>query len=82
MDKRQRRRLRALLADLDTGERNRLTRRAAKLRKAELRTMAGDAHRPELQDFLLRLLDEQEEAAAGFAAAPRRPVSTTAAAAP
>ena len=70
MDKKQRRRLRALLADLDSGERNRLTRRAAKLRKAALRTMTGDEHRPELQDFLLRLLDEQEEAAAGFAAAP------------
>jgi len=70
MDKKQRRRLRDLLADLDVGERSRLTRRAAKLRKAALRTLTGDARRPELQDFLLRLLDEQEEAAAGFAAAP------------
>jgi ribosome biogenesis GTPase / thiamine phosphate phosphatase len=70
MDKRQRRRLRDLLADLDVGERSRLTRRAAKLRKAALRTLTGDARRPELEDFLLRLLDEQEEAAAGFAAAP------------
>jgi ribosome biogenesis GTPase len=67
MDKRQRRRLRALLAALDTGERNRLTKRAAKLRKAALRTMSGDGHRPETEDFLLRLLDEQAEAAAGFA---------------
>ena len=70
MDKRQRRRLRDLLAGLDDGERTRLTKRAAKLHKAELRTMTGDARRPELKDFLLRLLDEQEEAAAGFAAAP------------
>ena len=70
MDKRQRRRLRDLLAGLDVGERNRLTKRAAKLHKAALRTMTGDARRPELQDFLLRLLDEQEKAAAGFAAAP------------
>src|SRR5665647_3191881 len=70
MDKRQRRRLRDLLADLDVGERSRLTKRAAKLRKAALRTMTGDARRPALEDFLLRLLDEQEEAAADFAAAP------------
>ena len=70
MDKKARRRLRGLLAELDAGERNRLTRRAAKLHKAALRTMTGDAQRPELQDFLLRLLDEQAEAAAGFAAAP------------
>jgi ribosome biogenesis GTPase len=66
MDKRQRRRLRDLLAALDTGERNRLTKRAAKLRKAELRTMTGDGPRPETEDFLLRLLDEQEDAAARF----------------
>ena len=87
MDKRQRRRLRDLLAKLDDGERDRLTKRAAKLRQAALRTMSGDARRPELEDFLLRLLDEQEEAAAGFAAAPgdaaaRRPISTAAGGAP
>lgn len=70
MDKRQRRRLRDLLADLDIGERSRLRRRAAKLRKAALKTLTGDARRPELEDFLLRLLDEQAQAAAGFAAAP------------
>jgi len=70
MDKRQRRRLRDLLAKLDTDERDRLTKRAAKLRQAALRTMSGDARRPELEDFLLRLLNEHEEAAAGFAAAP------------
>ncbi len=69
MDKRERRRLRGLLADLDIGERDRLTKRAAKLRQATLRTMTGDARRPELEDFLLRLLDEQGEAAADFAAA-------------
>ena len=66
MDKRQRRRLRELLAALDTGERTRLTKRADKLRKAALRTMTGDEHRPETEDFLLRLLDEQEDAAACF----------------
>ena len=70
MDKRQRRRLRDLLAKLDAGERDRLTKRATKLRQATLRTMSGDARRPEQEDFLLRLLDEQEAAAAGFAAAP------------
>jgi ribosome biogenesis GTPase / thiamine phosphate phosphatase len=70
MDKRQRRRLQGLLTALDAGERDRLTKRAAKLRQAALRTMTGDARRPELEDFLLRLLDEQEAAAAGFAAAP------------
>ncbi|MCX6372346.1 MAG: ribosome small subunit-dependent GTPase A, partial [Actinobacteria bacterium] len=69
MDKRQRRRLRDLLAKLDAGERDRLTKRATKLRQATLRAMSGDARRPEQEDFLLRLLDEQEEAAAGFAAA-------------
>ena len=46
MDKRQRRRLRDMLADLDSGERDRLTKRAAKLRQAALRTMTGDARRP------------------------------------
>jgi ribosome biogenesis GTPase len=70
MDKRQRRRLRDLLAKLDAGERTRLTKRAAKLRQTALRAMTGDARRPELEDFLLLLLDEQEKAAAGFAAAP------------
>jgi len=70
MDKRQRRRLGDLLAKLDDGERTRLTKRAAKLRQAALRTMTGDARRPELEDFLLGLLDEQEKAATGFAAAP------------
>ena len=62
MDKRRRRRLRDLLAGLDSGERDRLTKRAAKLRQTTLRTMTGDARRPELEDFLLRLLDEEEEA--------------------
>jgi len=67
MDKKQRRRLKTMLAELDTGERTRLVKRAAKLRNASLRTMTGDGRRPEIEDFLLPLLDEQEEAAAGFA---------------
>jgi ribosome biogenesis GTPase len=70
MDKRQRRRLRDLLAGLDTGERNRLTKRAARLHKAALRASTGDARRLELEDVLLQLLDDREAAAAGFAAAP------------
>src|SRR5665647_1788158 len=61
MDKRQRRRLRDLLADLDVGERSRLTKRAAKLRKAALRTLTGDARRPELEDFPLLLPHPEEE---------------------
>jgi ribosome biogenesis GTPase / thiamine phosphate phosphatase len=56
MDKKQRRRLRSLLAELDTGERNRLTKRAAKLRKAALRTRKPDGRRLELEDFLLELV--------------------------
>lgn len=56
MDKKQRRRLRTMLAALDTGERNRLTRKAAKLRKAALRTRKAGEGRPELDDFLLELV--------------------------
>ena len=56
MDKKQRRRLRSLLAELDTGERNRLTKRAAKLRKAALRTHKPGGPRLELEDFLLELV--------------------------
>lgn len=87
MDKRQRRRLRDLLAKLDTGERDRLTKRATKLRQAALRTMTGDGRRPELEDFLLRLLDERRKRLPASrrrraAPAPRRPISTAAGAAP
>ncbi len=67
MDKKQRRRLRSLLAELDTGERNRLTKRAAKLRKAALRTHKPGGPRLELEDFLLELvgaeLDDAPDAA-------------------
>jgi ribosome biogenesis GTPase / thiamine phosphate phosphatase len=59
MDKKQRRRLRSLLAELDTGERNKLTKRAAKLRKAALRTQKPGARRLELEDFLLELVGEE-----------------------
>lgn len=68
MDKKQRKRLKDLLARLDTGERNRLTKRADKLRKVALRDLARGARRPELDDFLLVLLDAEQEQAAGFAA--------------
>jgi ribosome biogenesis GTPase len=68
MDKAQRRRLRELLAGLDGGERNRLTRRAAKLHKAALKTTTEGDPGPQLQDFLLRLLQERELSAAGPAA--------------
>ena len=56
MDKKQRRRLRSTLAELDTGERNRLTKRAAKLRKAALRTQKPGGPKLELEDFLLELV--------------------------
>ena len=59
MDKKQRRRLKSLLAELDTGERNRLTKRAAKLRKAALKTRRPDGRRLELEDFLLELVGEE-----------------------
>jgi ribosome biogenesis GTPase len=56
MDKKQRRRLKTLLAELDNGERLRLTRRAAKLRQAALRTQRHGARRPELDEFLYELV--------------------------
>ncbi len=62
MDKKQRRRLKTLLAELDTGERNRLTKRAARLRKAALRTRKPGDRRPELEDFLLELVAEDLQA--------------------
>ena len=68
MNKKQRRRLKDLLARLDTGERNRLTRRADKLRKVALRGLPHGARRPELDDFRLLLLDAEQEQASGFAA--------------
>jgi ribosome biogenesis GTPase len=68
MDKKQRRRLKDLLAGLDTGERNRLGKRADKLRKVALRHLPSGARRPELDDFLLQLLDAEQEQATGFAA--------------
>ena len=68
MNKKQRRRLKDLLARLDTGERNRLTRRADKLRKVALRGLPHGGRRPELDDFRLLLLDAEQEQASGFAA--------------
>ena len=68
MDKKQRRRLKVLLTRLDTGERNRLTKRADKLRKVALRDLSRGARRPELDDFLLLLLDSEDEQATEFAA--------------
>jgi ribosome biogenesis GTPase / thiamine phosphate phosphatase len=58
-----------MLAGLDTGERNRLTKRAAALRKAALRRLSGEERRPETEDFLLQLLDEQAAATDALAAA-------------
>jgi ribosome biogenesis GTPase len=85
MDKKERRRLRSLLAELDTGERNRLTKRAAKLRKAALRTHDPDGRRLELEDFLLELLGEElgggqddGEVAAEGPRGPRTPAATNA----
>jgi ribosome biogenesis GTPase len=56
MDKKQRRRLKTMLAELDNGERLRLTRRATKLRKAALRTHKSGQRRPELDEFLFELV--------------------------
>ena len=56
MDKKQRRRLKTMLAELDNGERLRLTKRATKLRKAALRTHRPGARRPELDEFLFALV--------------------------
>ena len=81
MDKKQRRRLKDLLTRLDTGERNRVTKRADKLRKVALRDLPKGARRPELDDFLLLLLDSEEEQAAGFAAEQNGEGATTGAAA-
>ena len=70
MDKKQRRRLRSLLAELDTGERNRLTKRAAKLRKAALRTHKPGGPRLELEDFLLELVGAELDDGPGTAPHP------------
>jgi ribosome biogenesis GTPase len=56
MDKKQRRRLKTMLAELDNGERLRLTKRATKLRQAALRTQKPGARRPELDEFLFELV--------------------------
>ena len=45
-----------MLAELDNGERLRLTRRATKLRRAALRQQRPGVRRPELDEFLLDLL--------------------------
>ena len=75
MDKKQRRRLKTALAELDNGERLRLTKRATKLRKAALRTQKPGARRPELDEFLFELVAPElgarpEEAALQAAEAP------------
>ncbi len=59
MDKKQRRRLQTALAELDNGERLRLTRRATKLRRAALRTQKPGARRPELDEFLYELVSPE-----------------------
>jgi ribosome biogenesis GTPase len=56
MDKKQRRRLTTMLAELDNGERLRLTRRATKLRRAALRTQKPGVRRPELEELLFELV--------------------------
>ena len=75
MDKKQRRRLKTALAQLDNGERLRLTKRATKLRRAALRTQKPGARRPELDEFLFELVAPElgagpEEAALQAAEAP------------
>jgi ribosome biogenesis GTPase / thiamine phosphate phosphatase len=70
MDKKQRRRLKGLLTELDTGERNRLTKRAAKLRKAALKTQRPGGRRPELEDFLLELVADESGEGTGVRPGP------------
>jgi ribosome biogenesis GTPase len=69
MDKRQRRRLKSLLAQLDESERDRLTKRAAKLRKESARTRPPGTRGPDTDDLLLRLLDAGGRPAAAAAGA-------------
>ena len=74
MDKKQRRRLETMLAELDNGERLRLRRRATKLRRAAMRAQKPGARPPELDEFLLELVAPelgagQEDAALSAAAA-------------
>jgi ribosome biogenesis GTPase len=82
MDKKQRRRLRSVLAELDAGERNRLNRRAAKLRRAAMRAQRPGGPRLELDDFLLELVtpgrDDRGSAedAAGLVYASAAPAGT------
>ncbi len=71
MDKKQRRRLNTMLAELDNGERLRLTRRATKLRRAAMRTQKPAGRRPlELDDFLLELVAPELGAGSQDAALP------------
>jgi ribosome biogenesis GTPase len=67
MEKKQRRRLKAMLAALDNGERLRLTRCAAKLRKAAMRTQKPGARRPGLDEFLFELVAPEDEGPAAAA---------------
>ncbi len=60
MDKKRLRRLRTLLAGLDVGERNRLTKKAAKLRRAAARSAQTGAAPRELEDVLLGLLGDEQ----------------------
>ncbi len=75
-----------MLAELDNGERLRLTRRATKLRQAALRTQKPGARRPELDEFLLELVAPGARRRTGTTAAsckrPPRPAPTTAASSP
>jgi len=64
MDKKQRRRLKTLLAGLDAGERDRLIKRATKMQKVAMRTRTQGARRPEVDEFLVRLLDPEAGAEA------------------
>jgi len=83
MDKKQRRRLEAMLAELDTGERLRLRRRATKLRRAAMKTQKSGARSPELDEILLELLapelgagQEDADVAAAAAAGAERGIVT------
>jgi ribosome biogenesis GTPase / thiamine phosphate phosphatase len=74
MDKKQRRRLETMLAELDNGERLRLTRRATKLRRAAMRAHKSGSRPPELDEYLFELVApelgaEQQDADLAAAAA-------------
>ncbi len=72
MNKKQRRELKTMLGELDAGERARLVKRATRMQKAAMRTREQGAARPEIDEFLVELLDAGDEEGRAHASAPGR----------